>query len=134
MINRIILTGCFDIVHCGHLEMIRKIKNYYRNIDLLIMVDSDERVSKNKGDGRPVNKQQDRIKFLQLLNYQNTFVVAFNTDEELLVELKKYAHIRIVGDEYRNKHIIGGELADMICFVPTKQGYSSTNIIEKIKS
>ena len=57
-----LVVGCFDIVHLGHLrlfEFARKRVDY-----LLVGLDTDEATRVTKGQDRPINSQQDRLKFL----------------------------------------------------------------------
>ena len=60
--KKVVFTnGCFDILHVGHVQMLREAKaqgNY-----LVVGLNSDLSVKNLKGDDRPINNQDDR-KFL----------------------------------------------------------------------
>lgn len=60
-----LITGCFDILHLGHIKFFQFAK---QKADFLIVgVDSDESVRLSKGLERPINKQEERCKFLDEL-------------------------------------------------------------------
>ena len=73
-------NGCYDILHRGHLELLK----YARSLGdkLIVGIDSDQKVRNSKGEGRPVNKEDDRKFFLESLRYVDE-VVIFDTVEEL---------------------------------------------------
>ena len=54
-----LVTGCFDILHIGHIELFRKAK---QRLDILMVgLEGDETVRINKGKGRPVNNLSIRL-------------------------------------------------------------------------
>ena len=130
---KIVFTnGCFDIIHRGHLEMLKYSKNLG---DLLIVaIDTDDRVRDSKGHGRPINNQEDRKYMLQSLRYVDK-VEFFDTDIELENIVKLYApDVMVVGDDYKNKKVIGSEYANKLEFFRRIDGYSTTSCIKKSTS
>jgi rfaE bifunctional protein nucleotidyltransferase chain/domain len=133
--QKVVFTnGCFDILHRGHLTYLKEAKACG---DLLVVgVNSDRSVRELKGPERPINNEQDRKFMLENLKSVD-FVAIF--DEETPIELIKelmpdtlvkggdWAVDQIVG----SKEVIqnGGEVLSLN-FV---DGFSTTNIIEKIK-
>lgn len=61
----VLIGGCFDILHTGHLEFIEHAKKE-GNV-LMILLESDEGIKKQKGEQRPINTQQKRARMLQAL-------------------------------------------------------------------
>jgi hypothetical protein len=59
----VLLNGCFDLHHLGHLQVEKKAVEtaYAHNCDLLLWVDSDEAVAARKGPGRPVEPRARRL-------------------------------------------------------------------------
>jgi len=59
----VLLNGCFDLHHLGHLQVEKKAVEtaYAYNCDLLLWVDSDEAVAARKGPGRPVEPRARRL-------------------------------------------------------------------------
>lgn len=61
-----LITGCFDILHIGHLELFEQAKKY---VDILIIgLENDETITKSKGQNRPVNNQDTRLRFLSSID------------------------------------------------------------------
>ena len=99
---------------------------------LLVLTDSDQRITELKGPKRPINAENDRVELLNSLRAVDE-VRVFNSDEELREILKSYgADIMVKGSEYRGKPIIGSEFCKQILFFEMAQGYSTTNVIERI--
>ena len=128
--RKIVVNGTFDIVHTGHLRLLR----YAKNIGdyLLVLTDSDERITELKGPKRPINFVNDRVELLTSLRVVDE-VRVFNSDDELREILKSFKpDVMVKGSEYRGKSIIGSEYCNQILFFEMAQGYSSTNVIQRI--
>lgn len=133
--QKVVFTnGCFDILHAGHISYLEFAK---QQGDILILgLNSDISVKRNKGDSRPINCEQDRAKVVAALEFID-YVVLFNEDEPIdvitelipnvLVKGKDWAHY-VSGREIVEKN--GGQviLADMV------DGKSTTKIIKKIEN
>ena len=61
-------TGVFDLFHVGHLRLLLKAKSLCDK--LIVGVDSDDKVRKDKGDRRPINTLEDRITILKSIKYK----------------------------------------------------------------
>ena len=59
--QRIVLNGCFDLLHQGHKYLISKALDFASNGDVYILVNSDRSVKELKGDDRPINTQIMRV-------------------------------------------------------------------------
>ena len=137
------VNECFDILHTGHIDLLWYAKTYqpgdvYPVLDaenkLYVGLDSDERVKRLKGDKRPINDINTRITIMRNLRMVHQ-VFIFDTDDELrnLVD-KLDIDYMIVGDQYRNKEVIGRECAKFDVVFYRVDDRSTTNIIEKIKN
>lgn len=130
--RRVFVNGTFDLIHCGHLELL----NYARSLGdyLLVAIDEDERVRQLKGSSRPINSVYSRKALLENLRAVNE-VQTFGSDEELKHIIRMYApSTMVVGSDYLNKPVIGSEHAEQLVFFDRLEGYSSTQIYNKIKS
>lgn len=72
--KRIVLVGgCFDILHIGHVKFLKKAKSY--GDCLLLILEPDEKVKKLKGDNRPVFHQQDRAEMLSSIKFLDYIII-----------------------------------------------------------
>lgn len=123
-------NGCYDILHVGHVKLLKYAKSLGDR--LIVGIDSDSRVRDMKGISRPINNQDDRQEMLQSNQYVDD-VVIFNSDDELRNLIKIYdIHTMVVGDEYRNKEVIGSENCHTTVYFKKFKGLSSTRILNEI--
>ncbi len=128
---KIWVNGTFDVLHRGHIELLRYSNGWGR---VRVGIDHDERIKKFKGESRPVNKFKDRKFLLESIQYVNS-VVGFNTDEELEQQIKDWgAEVMVIGSDYKDKKIIGSHLFKKIIYFDRIIDYSSTKIIEHEKN
>lgn len=128
---KIIFTnGCFDILHPGHIELLK----YARSLgdQLIVGIDSDSRIKMKKGLIRPINNSNIRLEMLKAIRYVDS-VHIFNDDDEL-INLVKYCspHVMVVGSDWKNKKVIGSEYAKEVKFFERIQEFSTTKTIENI--
>lgn len=126
-------NGCFDILHSGHVSYLSFARE--QGDVLIIGLNSDKSVKRNKGDARPVNPERDRATVLAALECVD-YVVLFDEDEpaaligellpDVIVKGKDWAHY-VSGREAVEK--AGGKvvLAEMV------EGRSTTGMIERIQ-
>lgn len=128
--NKIIWTnGCFDILHTGHIELLKFAKS--KGDFLFVGIDSDKRVKNLKGEKRPINSQWDRKKMLESIKYVDK-VFIFDDEhnmEEILIDNK--IDLIVIGDEYADKKVTGSRFCEISFFkkIPDK---STSNLINKI--
>ena len=94
-------------------------------------IDDDERISSRKGPSRPINTLKDRMMFLLSIKYIDV-VVPFASDDELehyICEIEP--DFMLIGDDYRDKPIIGSIFIKEIIYI-TRDGKSSSDLISRI--
>ena len=126
--TKVFVNGTFDVLHAGHLALL----NYAKSLGdyLIVGIDTDERVKQFKGELRPINCIKDRIDFMNSIKYVNSSV-SFSTDKELCDRIKEWnTDIIVVGNDYKDKKVIGSHLVKEVIFFEKIDGYSSTKIIE----
>jgi D-beta-D-heptose 7-phosphate kinase / D-beta-D-heptose 1-phosphate adenosyltransferase len=123
-------NGCFDILHSGHVEMLEHAKSL--GIKLIVGLDTDKHVQDNKGYSRPHNCLADRMRVIGALRCVDE-VVSFGSDAELLIAIKdSNAELIVIGDDYKDKRVIGSELIP-VQFFSRIDGYSSTGLINALR-
>ena len=126
---KIWINGCFDVLHHGHFQLIAHAKSL--GDKLTIGIDSDRRVKESKGNDRPFHTEKQRI--YNLLQIDGvTDIVVFDSDKELSNLIKKYQpDIFVIGEEYRDKGIIGRKHAKKIEYFPKVEGFSTTGLLDE---
>jgi D-glycero-beta-D-manno-heptose 1-phosphate adenylyltransferase len=137
--NKLILTsGCFDILHIGHLNILKKAKNLG---DLLIVcLSNDEQITKLKGPTRPINNYCDRINLFKTISYVD-YIILYNEEdinkEKTLDTIMKIIDptIWVKGSDYTKEKILSLhphlkkiELIDLV------KDKSTSNIVKKISN
>ncbi len=120
--KKIVLAGgCFDILHLGHLSFLNEAKA--QGDLLIVMLEADATITTSKGEGRPLNTQQDRAQLVAALEMVD-FVLPLqplmkNDDYDALVFSIKPAIIATTkGDTYRvhkerQAKLIGAKVVDV---------------------
>ena len=125
--DNIWINGCFDVLHMGHIKLFRRARQM--GMRVIVGVDTDERIREAKGEDRPVNDLHNRIDFLRSIKYVD-MIHSFSTDKELSKLIEDYLpRYMLIGDDYKDKEIIGSKWVKEIIYVPRYQGLSSSNII-----
>jgi D-beta-D-heptose 7-phosphate kinase/D-beta-D-heptose 1-phosphate adenosyltransferase len=130
--NKIVFTnGCFDVLHIGHLSYLEEAKKLG---DILILgLNSDNSIKRLKGDKRPINNLNDRITFLNKLDFID-FIIPFDEDTPIdIIKLIK-PDVLVKGGDYTIDSIVGREFAKETIILPFVDGKSSTNIINKLNN
>jgi rfaE bifunctional protein nucleotidyltransferase chain/domain len=131
---RIVLAnGCFDVLHVGH---IRYLAGARSEGDLLIVgVNSDAQVRKQKGDGRPILPAAQRAEIVAALESVN-FVTVFDepTVEELLLALKPDVHAK--GTDYTVDTVPEREVVESyggrVAIVGDPKDHSTSEILSRM--
>ncbi len=129
--KRIVFTnGCFDILHIGHVKYLEKAKELG---DILILgLNTDNSVKRIKGEGRPVNKENDRAAVLSGLTSID-YIIKFDEDTPLSLIEKIRPHYLVKGGDYTVEDVVGREYADEVVLIDFVEGYSTSKIISKLR-
>lgn len=130
--NQVWINGSFDVLHTGHIKLFRMARMLAGiNGKVWVGIDDDERISSRKGPSRPINTLKDRMMFLLSIKYIDV-VVPFASDDELehyICEIEP--DFMLIGDDYRDKPIIGSIFIKEIIYI-TRDGKSSSDLISRI--
>jgi len=129
--KKIVFTnGCFDILHLGHVKYLQKARALG---DVLIVgVNSNESVKRLKGPSRPVNDEFDRAYLLASLEVVD-YVVIFKEDTPYELIKKVKPDILVKGADYKDKEVVGSDIAKEVKLIDFVEGKSTTSIIERMK-
>lgn len=133
--KKIVFTnGCFDILHRGHLTYLKEAQSYG---DLLVLgLNSDRSVKELKGPQRPINNQEDRKFMLESLRFVD-FVEIFDEQTPLNLIKTLMPDVLVKGGDWAVDQIVGSsevlENGGDVFSLNFVDGFSTTNIIEKIK-
>lgn len=120
-------NGCFDILHDGHIRLLKFAKTL--GDKLVIGLNSDMSVKKNKGDSRPINSQEIRKRNLKRLNLADEIII-FNEKTPLNLIKKIKPSTIVKGSDYKKSTVVGNKLAKIEIF-PKYKNFSTTKIINK---
>ncbi|MGB7355892.1 MAG: RpiB/LacA/LacB family sugar-phosphate isomerase, partial [Acidobacteriaceae bacterium] len=132
--GKVVFTnGVFDILHQGHIELL----NWSRNLGdrLVVGINSDASVRALKGEGRPVNSQENRKAVLQALRFVDEVVVFDDLRPTALIE-SLHPAIVVKGGEWLAEEVRAQDEVPEdieVKIFPLVRGYSSTNVIQRIK-
>ena len=128
--TRVFVNGTFDILHRGHLALL----SYARSLgdEVIVAIDTDERVKELKGPTRPINSCLDRTVMLQSLKTVDK-VFSFSSDEELenLVKTTE-PDIMVVGSDWKGKSVIGSMYSAELKFFDRLEDYATSKTIQCI--
>ena len=129
--RKIVFTnGCFDILHRGHAAYLEKAKALG---DILILgLNSDESITRLKGESRPINTLEDRAFLLAALESVD-YVVPFAEDTPLELIQHILPHTLVKGADYANKEVVGSDIVDSVVLIDFIEGKSTSGIIAKIE-
>lgn len=130
----VMTNGCFDILHPGHIEYLEQARALGDR--LIVAVNDDDSVRRLKGDSRPVNALDHRLRMLAALGCVD-WVVPFAEDTPERLICAVLPDVLVKGGDYTPEQIAGGECVrraggevKVLGFVP---GHSTSGLIEKIR-
>jgi FAD synthetase len=85
----VLVGGCFDLLHYGHISFLKQAKSY--GDYLMVALESDENVRRVKGPSRPIHTQQQRKEMLEALKVVDEVIdlPPMNSDKEYFEFIKK---------------------------------------------
>lgn len=129
-------NGCFDVLHLGHVAMLLEAA---AQGDLLIVgINSDASVRAIKGEGRPIQSLEHRVKMLSALNFVN-YIVPFDEPTPIKHIEVLEPDVLVKGGDYRDRadQIPGRELVERrggkVHFARYVEGVSTTQIVASMR-
>ena len=127
-------NGCFDIIHRGHIDYLKKARSF--GDVLIVAVNSDSSVKKLKGKERPLVSLEDRLYILSNFSFID-YLIPFNDETPRKVIEEVLPDNLIKGSDYKKREIVGADIVrkngGKVVTIPFVKGKSSSAIINKIK-
>jgi D-beta-D-heptose 7-phosphate kinase/D-beta-D-heptose 1-phosphate adenosyltransferase len=123
----IFTNGCFDILHRGHLELLKYCKSLGR---VIVGLNSDISVRILKGEDRPFNSQKDRQFLLESLKFVDEVRIFDEETPYTLIDALK-PDIIVKGGDYEPADVVGNDIAEVKIF-NFIDGYSTTKTIQSL--
>lgn len=133
---KIVFTnGCFDLVHVGHVDYLEKARNL--GDKLVVALNTDNSVTLLKGKGRPISDQMSRARILAAMEFVDA-VVFFGEQTPHNIINQMIPDILVKGNDYLTEDIVGSDIVvsngGEVITIPLMKGYSTSQIIERIKT
>ncbi len=127
-------NGCFDILHAGHVDYLAFSR---RQGDALVVgLNSDASVKRNKGNDRPINNEDDRAFVLAALECID-FVVIFDEDEPAPLIDTIIPDVLVKGEDWAH-YVSGRETVEAnggkVVLAKMVEGKSTTDTITRISN
>jgi rfaE bifunctional protein nucleotidyltransferase chain/domain len=128
-------NGCFDIIHPGHIDLLKQARSL--GTKLIVGLNSDRSVREIKGASRPLVSQESRAAVLrELRSVDEVRIFDENTPERIIKEIKP--HVLVKGGDWKPEQIIGAdyvlENGGRVFSIPFKQNVSTSQLVEKIRT
>ena len=127
-------NGVFDLLHPGHvryLEVARSLGDA-----LIVGLNGDASVGRNKGPGKPITPQAERAELLLALSAVDA-VVMFDEDTPAEIIAAIQPDVLVKGADWAADRIVGRDTVEArngrVVRVPLEAGYSTTSIVERIR-
>jgi D-beta-D-heptose 7-phosphate kinase/D-beta-D-heptose 1-phosphate adenosyltransferase len=125
-------NGCFDLLHVGHIRLLRQaaaLGDY-----LVVGLNSDSSVRRLKGPSRPLNQAADRAELLGALECVDAITV-FDDDTPLALIESILPDVLVKGGDYRPEDVVGRQAVEAaggrLVLVPLAEGHSTTRLVHR---
>ena len=135
--EKIVFTnGCFDLVHRGHVEVLNTAQDLGDR--LIVGLNSDSSIQNLKGENRPIIDENSRTILLKAsLQFIDAIVLFSEDTPHQLIQTILPDILALKGGDYKLEEITGHEVVlqngGEVILVPFIDGFSTTNIVNKIK-
>lgn len=127
--TKVITYGTFDLLHQGHLNLLKRIKSFGDYLIIGLSTDKFNLEEKNKRSYFPYEK---RRQILEATGYPNLIIPEENWDQKK-EDIRKYMiDIFVIGDDWSGKFdYLKKETRAKVIYLPRTPGISTTLIKEK---
>jgi D-sedoheptulose 7-phosphate isomerase len=132
--EKIVFTnGCFDVLHPGHIDLLKRAKAL--GTRLIVGINSDASVKSIKGPERPIFSQNERKAMLEALGAVDEVLIYDElTPEELIHDIKP--DVLVKGGDWATNEIIGADFVigsgGEVHSLPIYEDYSTSALLQRI--
>lgn len=121
----------FDLFHAGHMMMLKEAKS---QCDFLIVgLQTDPTIDRPDTKNKPIQSLFERFVQLSSCKYVDE-IIPYSTEKELMDILLSYPiDVRIIGEEYKDKHFTGRELDVEVYYNSRKHSFSTTSLRQRVQ-
>jgi D-beta-D-heptose 7-phosphate kinase/D-beta-D-heptose 1-phosphate adenosyltransferase len=128
-------NGVFDLLHPGHIRYLQAARLL---ADILVVgLNADESVRRNKGPNRPINSQEERAELVAALACVDGVVIFEEDTPDAIIRLVQ-PDVLVKGADWPADQIVGRDTVEArggrVVLIPVEQGHSTTAIVEKIRN
>ena len=127
--RRVITFGTFDVLHMGHINILKRAK---KEGDYLIVGISSDELNFSKKNRNPVYSYKHRKKLIKSIKYVDQVFKEKSLDLKAGYIKKYKADVLIMGDDWQGKFDHFKDLCEVI-YLPRTPSISTTEIIEIVK-
>ncbi len=134
--RRVVFTnGVFDLLHPGHVRYLKAARAL--GDALIVGLNADASVRRNKGPARPITPEAERAEVLAGLEMVDA-VVLFDEDTPAQIIGAVQPDVLVKGADWPADQIVGRDTVEgrggRVVRIPVEEGYSTTAIVERIKT
>jgi len=120
----------FDLFHAGHMMMLKEAKT---QCDYLIVgLQTDPTIDRPDTKNKPIQSLFERFVQLDSCKYVDE-IIPYSTEKELTDILLSYPiDVRIIGEEYKDKHFTGREFDVEVYYNARKHSFSTTSLRQRV--
>ncbi len=126
-------NGCFDLVHPGHISLMRQARSECDR--LIVGLNTDDSIRRLKGEGRPVTNENSRAIVLASLSDVD-LVVPFAEDTPIKLIEAIRPDVLTKGADYTKETVVGADIVEAyggrVHLASLKEGFSTTGTIERL--
>ncbi len=132
--RRLVFTnGCFDLIHPGHVRLLRQARGM--GDALAVAINSDASVRKLKGPGRPILRARERAEVLSAFACVD-YVVVFSESTPAAIVRAVRPGVLVKGGDWSPERIVGRDTVTTdggeVRVVPLRRGLSTSALLKRI--
>lgn len=125
-------NGCFDLIHPGHVALLREAAKQCDR--LIVALNTDSSVRRLKGPSRPIQDERARAEVMAAIRHVD-LVITFDEDTPLEVIQLLQPDVLIKGSDYEEHEIVGADVVRVaggtVVRVDLRAGHSTTNLVAR---